>query len=381
VKRLGGLLLLLVLLIPAATAATTVSINPETIQSGDTVTVNIKDLPDGSVFSLRIRGEFGVTPGEVFTFTAREISLPFNLTSAEVNAYTKGTNRTELEVALPDGGSYIARKNATGETDEILFSQPRDRIPSGTINVVTLRGDAAADSIIADLTVLGTKQGSNDGTVSFTVEGASQGTATVVVNVDGRPAPTPTSMPTATTTQNGGGNGGGSTGPTATSTAATRATVTSADGKASLTGTDVAGAEVLIRAVQGTLPTGWATAGRAYAVTPANRAFDPTATLSLRLPSAETTATLARYENGAWTPVPSKVEGDRISASVARGGSYVLLVAASAPEPTATTVTTSTPAATSTTVSVTTTPAAAPVAPLLPVIAFAILMLDWKRRG
>lgn len=370
-KRLGGFLLLFLLLIPAATAATTVSINPETIQSGDTVTVNIKDLPDGSVFSLRIRGEFGVTPGEVFTFTAREISLPFNLTSAEVNAYTKGTNRTELEVALPDGGSYIARKNATGETDEILFSQPRDRIPSGTINVVTLRGDAAADSIIADLTVLGTKQGSNDGTVSFTVEGASQGTATVVVNVDGRPAPT---------TQNGGGNGGGSTGPTATSTAATRATVTSADGKASLTGTDVAGAEVLIRAVQGTLPTGWATAGRAYAVTPVDREFDPAATLSFSLPAAGATATIARYEDGAWTAVPSRIEGDRITTTVARGGSYVLLVAASAPEPTATTVTTSTPAATSTTVSVTTTPTAAPLAPLLTIVALATLMLGWRGR-
>ncbi|MFA7199140.1 MAG: hypothetical protein WC093_07590, partial [Methanoculleus sp.] len=59
--KFGIFLLLLLFLVPAATA-TTVSINPETIQSGDTVTVNIKDLPDGSVFSLRIRGEFGVTP-------------------------------------------------------------------------------------------------------------------------------------------------------------------------------------------------------------------------------------------------------------------------------------------------------------------------------
>ncbi|PKL61207.1 MAG: hypothetical protein CVV31_12580 [Methanomicrobiales archaeon HGW-Methanomicrobiales-2] len=385
--KFGIFLLLLLFLVPAATAAT-ISISPDAIESGDTVTVNVNDLPDGAAFSLGIRGEFAATPNSTFAFTARDLTLPFALTSGEVNAYTKGTNWTELSAELPDGGSVIMRYNADSN-DELWISQPRN-IPAGTLSLVTLRGEANATSIIADLTVLGTKQGPNDGTISFAIEGVDQGTATVTVFVDGSQAlsraiaigsssPTPTATATATSSPgSSGGNGGngGSTGPTPGS-----ATVTSADGKASLTGTDTGGAGLLALSAQGTLPAGWSTAGRAYAVTPVDREFDPAATLSFSLPAAGTTATIARYEDGAWTAVPSRIEGDHITTTVARGGSYVLLVAASAPEQTATTVTTATPAATSTTVSVTTTPAAAPVAPLLPVIAFAILMLDWKRRG
>ena len=378
----GIFLLLFLLLVPAATAAT-ISISPDAIESGDTVTVNVNDLPDGAAFSLGIRGEFAATPNSTFAFTARDLTLPFSLTSGEVNAYTKGTNWTHLSAELPDGGSVSM--NYTAKNGEVLISQPRN-IPSGTLSLVALDGKAAATSIIADLTVLGTKQGPNDGTISFAIEGVERGTATVTVYIDGAEAlsraitigggaPTPT----ATTTQSSGGDGGssgpggssgGSTGPAPTETTGP-ATVTSADGKASLTGTDVAGAGLQPLPFQGTIIPGSSTAGNAYAVTPANRTFDPAAVLSFPLPSAGATATIARLENGFWSPVPSKAEGDRITTAVSRAGSYVLLVPADVPTLTATTTTTT----------AATTPAAAPMAPLLPVIAFATLMLGWKRRG
>jgi hypothetical protein len=393
VKRLGGFLLLLVLLIPAATAAT-ITISPDTIDSGDTVTVTVNDLPDGASFSLGIRGEFAATPGEEFAFSARGITLPFALNGGEVNAYTKGTNWTELAANLPDGGSVILLKYAD-PNNEVRISQSQN-IGSGTISLVTLRGEAAADTIIADFTVMGTKKGPVDGTISFALEGIEQGTATVSVYINGSealartitigggvPTPTttttPTSSPAPTTPEsdNGdssgtpGGSSGGSTGPV--STTATTATVTSTDGKASLAGTDTAGAGLLAVAAQGTTPAGWTFAGNAYAVTPANRTFDPAVVLSFTLPSAGATATIARLENGAWSPVPSKVEGDRITTEVSRAGTYALLVPAEAPTTTTVTTTTAAP--------VTTTPTAAPLTALLPVIAFATLMLERKRRG
>ena len=388
VKRLGGFLLLLVLLIPAATAAT-ITISPDRIASGDTVTVDVSDLPDGASFSLGIRGEFAATPGETFAFSARSITLPFSLNNGEVNAYTRGTNWTELVAELPDGGSVIMRYNADAN-GEVRISQPRN-IGSGTLSVATLRGQAAAGNIVADLTVLGTKQGPDSGRITFAIEGIEQGTATVTVYVDGSQAlsrpivigssPTPTA--TATPASGGsGGTGGGSTNPTptATSTAAAPATVTSADGKASLTGTDISGAGLLKITAQGTAPAGWAFAGNAYAVTPEGRTFNPSATLSFSLPSADTTGTIARFENGAWSPVPSRVEGDRITAAVSRSGSYVLLVTAPAAEATATTTVT---AATATTAApaATTPAAAAPVAPLLAVAGLlAGLALVLRRR-
>jgi len=151
--------------------------------------------------------------------------------------------------------------------------------------------------------------------------------------------------------------------------------VASAEGKASPTRADIAGAGLPKITPQGNASAGWSPSGRAYAVTPANRAFSPAATLSL--PAAGTTATLARLENGAWTPVPSKVEGDRISTPVSRSGTYALLVPAEAPTLTAT-ATTTTVATTTTTPA--TTPAAAPVAPLLTIAALATLMLWWGKR-
>lgn len=382
ISKFWALSLLLVLLIPAATAAT-ITISPDAIESGDTVTVDVNDLPDNASFSLGIRGEFTATPGETFEFSARSITLPFALNQGEVNAYTKGTNWTELAADLPDGGSVIVRGPSPNEDGEIWIAQPRN-IPSGTLSLVTLRGEAAAAGIITDFTVLGTKKGPDDGQITFGIEGIAQGTATVSVYVDGQQALSRTiaigggaPAPTATPPSSGNGGNGGSTGPAPTATTAPSTTVTSTDGKASLTGTDAEGAGLLKLTAQGDAPAGWVFAGNAYAVTPEGRTFDPAVTLSLRLPAADATATIARLENGAWSPVPSKVEGDRITATVSRSGSYALLVAEQAAEPTATTTvtaaTTTTPAAT--------TPTAAPVAPLLPVIAFATLMLWRERRG
>ena len=386
-KRLGGFLLLFLLLIPAATAAT-ITISPDAIRSGDTVTVTVNDLSDGAAFSLGIRGEFAATPGETFSFSARDLSLPFALDGGNVTAYTKGTNWTHLSAELPDGGSVSM--NYTAKNGEVRISQPRN-LPSGTLSLVALDGKAAAEKITTDLVMMGTKRGPDSGTISFAIEGVTQGTATVSVYIDGAealsrtiaiggeaPAPTQTTTPTATTTQSSGGSNGGSTGPAPTATTAPSTTVTSADGKASLTGTDVAGAGLQALPFQGTIPPGWSTAGNAYAVTPATLTFDPAAVLSFPLPSAGATATIARLENGFWSPVPSKIEGDRITAAVSRAGSYVLLVPAEVPTLTATATTTTAAVATT---PAATTPAAAPVAPLLPAIAFAILMFWWERRG
>lgn len=386
-KRLGGFLLLFLLLIPAATAAT-ITISPDAIRSGDTVTVTVNDLSDGAAFSLGIRGEFAATPGETFSFSARDLSLPFALDGGNVTAYTKGTNWTHLSAELPDGGSVSM--NYTAKNGEVRISQPRN-LPSGTLSLVALDGKAAAEKITTDLVMMGTKRGPDSGTISFAIEGVTQGTATVSVYIDGAealsrtiaiggeaPAPTQTTTPTATTTQSSGGSNGGSTGPAPTATTAPSTTVTSADGKASLTGTDVAGAGLQALPFQGTIPPGWSTAGNAYAVTPATLTFDPAAVLSFPLPSAGATATIARLEDGIWSPVPSKIEGDQITAAVSRAGSYVLLVPAEVPTLTATATTTTAAVATT---PAATTPAAAPVAPLLPAIAFAILMFWWERRG
>jgi len=203
VKRLGGLLLLITLLIPATTA-TTIGISPDAIEPGGTITVNVDDLPDGTSFALGIRSEFTTIPGEASVFTVRNLTLPFALNSGEMSAYTRGTNWTELAVNLPDGGTVIMRKYAD-QNGEVRIVQSCN-IESGTISPVTLRGEAAASSITADLTMLGTKQGQDSGIILFAIEGIEQDIVTVTVYVDGCEAlsrvipvgasPTPTPPPT-----------------------------------------------------------------------------------------------------------------------------------------------------------------------------------------
>lgn len=381
--RSGVFLLLLALLIPAATAAT-ITITPVAIDPGDTVTVDVQNLPDGADFSLEIRGEFDVTPGDRFAFTAQNLVLPFSLSPGEVSAYSKGTEWTGLSVQMPDGVSASLSNNADAN-GEFCTTESRN-ISSGTYAAVTLDGRAAsaARNIITKVTMQGTKRGPDNGKITFGIGGITHGTATVTVYVDGSQAlsrviaigsPSPSS--TGTTS---GPSGPGSS--LITDPIPGPATASSADGKAALTGTDIEGAGLLAITVQGTLPAGWALEGKTYAVTPEGREFDSNAVLSFRLPSPDTAATLARFENGIWTPVPSKIEGDRITATISRAGTYTLFVPATASGSTGTAATTALPVtATVTTISsVTTTPATTPVTPLLPVIALAMLILGWSRR-
>ncbi len=376
-KRSGITLILLLLLIPAAMAAS-VTITPTTIDSGDTVTVNVKGLSENATFSLGISAEFDVTEGDVFSFSARDLTLPFALDRGEVSAYTKGTAWTELAANLPDGGSVSLHYTANAD-GECRISQPRN-LPSGTLNAVTLSGEAVAGKIITQVEISGTKRGPDDGTISFAIEGLESGTATVAVYIDGQealsqkiaigtePAPVETETPST------GGNGGSSSGSSSSSPSTTPpapTTTTSADGRVSLTGADIGGASLLSLAVEGTLPAGWTTAGSAYAVTPADRALNAT----LSFPAPDAVATIARLENGTWVIIPSVIDGDRITAGITEGGSYAVLVPAEVPTQTVI------PATTTTAPAATTTPAATPLPALLPIGACAILILVQNRRG
>ncbi len=377
-KKFTVFMILVLLLVPAATAAT-VTITPTKIDPGDTVTVDVKGLPDGAAFSLGIRAEFDVDPGEEFAFTARDLVLPFSLGSGEVSAYTRGTNWTGL--SAKKGETLLSLSNRADENGEYQITQPYN-ISSGNYEAITLNGEAAARSIIAEVTMQGIKTGADNSRISFALEGVESGTATVAVYIDGSEALS--QKITIGSSSSGGSSGsGGSGGSSGFSDSFTPApeTTSSVDGRVSLTGTDIDGVGVLALAVEGTPPHGWSTVGRAYAVTPADREFTSPAVLSFSLPAGDTTATIARLENGTWSAVPSKITGDVITTTVSRGGSYALLVPA-APEPgqTVTTVTT-TATATSTATPVTTTPAATPLAPLLPVLACAILILARGRKG
>jgi len=69
----------MVLLLSCGASAVTISLSPDRIQRGDTVTVAVTDLPDGSVFSILVDGVVVVTPREPFSFELVNFHLPFAL--------------------------------------------------------------------------------------------------------------------------------------------------------------------------------------------------------------------------------------------------------------------------------------------------------------
>jgi len=391
-KKFGVLMILLFLMVPA-TMATTVTISPTKIDPGDTVIVDVKSLPDGAKFSLRISAEFDVNPDERFAFTAHDLIFPFSLSSGEVDAYTKGTIWTELSVKR--GETSLSLIGSADENGEYRTTQNYN-ISSGTYEAIALKGGSTstADTIIAEMTMTGKKKGPDDGTISFTHDGIERGTVTITVDVDEReassqriaigwipgPMETVTPGPAETESSTPGdnsspSNSSGSIGPGGTSGAPIQSDIpaptTPADGKPSLAGADTRDVEIRALTVEGTLPAGWTTAGRAYAVTPADRALDAV----LSFPAPDAVATIARLENGTWVIIPSVIDGDRITAGITEGGSYAVLVPAGVPTQTVIPATTTAPPA------ATTTPAATPLPALLPALACAILILVQSRRG
>jgi len=369
--------ILLSFLISTAMAAT-VSISPEKIDPGDTVTVDVKGLSDGDTFSLSIGGEFDVNPGEEFAFIARNLNLPFSLDSGEVSAYTRGTSWTGLS-ARKGGTEYALSGDAIG--GEYSATQPYS-ITSGKYEAITLNGRAASSttSIVSEMTMKGTKRGESDGKISFALEGIKHGTATIAVHVGGSEALSKKIAIGSPSSSGSTGSSGGSSSSSSPSQPYPQdptppGATTSADGRVSLTGADVGGTSLLSRAVEGTFPAGWSMAGRAYAVTPADHTFTPRAVISF--PAPATTASIARLENGNWVIIPSKIEDGQIAAEITEGGSYTVLIPEGAPAQPTTSVVTATTAPPATT----TTPAATPLPALLPALACAILILVQSRRG
>jgi hypothetical protein len=381
-KRYAVLMILLSLLAPAAMAAT-VTISPAKINPGDTVTVDVKDIPDNAKFSLSINAEFNANPGEGFNFEACDLTLPFSLKGASMNVYAEGVNKATA-ILKRGGKSYITGGPADRGVVEISYPSGDnvEDISKGTYDRLTLRGEAATKNVITKMTMTGKKSGDSEGEIVFALDGIKHGIATIIISIDGSEALS--RQITIGSPSSGGSTGGssstgspgGPSGPGDSSPPSDTPATTSADGKASLTGTSIEGAKILSSAVEGTLPTGWATDGRAYSITPADRALD--AVLSLTLPASNTTATIAKLEDGAWSPIPSKIEGDRITAKVTRSGSYTVLIPAGEVPTETVTTQTATPAEKATP---TPTPASStPLTPLIPVAACAILMLLWGRR-
>lgn len=357
-------LLLLILFTTEGASAAAITITPDHIESGDTITIDIANLPNGSTFALRMESEISLNGQSDFGFQATNVQIPFSLTNPSVRIYAEPV--TLAGVRAQTSGRIVSIEFLGDKNNVVNKPQGLDDITGGSIDLLRVYGEANASTETVDmaLELSGKKSGPDDAVITFGLEGITNGAARIIILVDGTeivnkeivvgegitPTPTATTVPATTTTtapsSSGSGGSSSSGGATTTQEPADTVTAASLDGLARLTvdreavsGAD-AGSLTLIGTQPANVPEDWTVLAGTYVISPAAARFSPAATFSVTLESGTDAAFLAKYENGAWTIVPTRSEGSRLAADVTAPGQYALMAFA--------TGTTATPDATAT---------------------------------
>ena len=179
-----------------------VEVRPDRVLDGDTVTISLSDLSNGTVFSLRLDGAVAPRPDGTFGFTTTDLVMPFSLEQGQVQASLEKTETNELVVRKGDTQARISGASQDGRYE----TERKIAIGAGTYDEIGLSGTAApgATTVRTTLSLTGVKRGPADGTISFTVRGVTSGTMTVSVyanaeKVYGKELPLgPASTPTPT---------------------------------------------------------------------------------------------------------------------------------------------------------------------------------------
>lgn len=197
----------LLLLVPALSAIS-ISVAPDQIVEGDQVTISISDLPDASIFSLQILGTFTATPGGTFSFDMEDLVLPFSLNGGSFSATLWNTSTNQLIVRKGD----TEVKKVGLSTGGVYSTTDSGSFPAGTFDLISLGGSAAPDatSIATSITLQGSKIGPLDSSITFVVNGVTDGSVAINILVDQvttlseviqvGDAVTPTHTPTTTQT-------------------------------------------------------------------------------------------------------------------------------------------------------------------------------------
>ena len=176
------LALLAVGAVAAQVGAVSVEVQPDRVLDGDTVTIALADLPNGTVFSLRLEGAVAPRPDGTFAFTTTDLVMPFSLEQGQVQAALENTATNELVVRKGD-----TQVKMSGGSENGRYATERNvAIPAGTYDEIGLSGTAApgAGTVRAALALTGVKRGPENATIAFKVRGVTQGTMTVQVLVN-----------------------------------------------------------------------------------------------------------------------------------------------------------------------------------------------------
>lgn len=324
---------LLLLALVTQVAAVSVTINPQHIEEGDTLTIGISGLENDSVFALRMEAAIELDNASTFTYQSNQVTVPFALENPRVLLLASPVTEAGLEASE---GDTIKRMTQRTQTGEVRITQTLDTIPSGTIDILKAFGNPVEGSEYVDMSLelSGTKKGPDSGSITFGLEGISDGSARIIVLVDGSEAMnqkitigTPTIIPTPTTTTSSGTSSG-----TTTPEPADMVSVSSLDGIVSLntvassvTGTSPDDLRI-IQSDPVNIPSDWIAPYGSYIISPSGSSFQPPARLSFRMEEDAGVPFITTYRNEGWTIIPSRIEGSYMIAEIDEGGQFAMMV-------------------------------------------------------
>jgi len=185
-----ALTVLAVLVLVQGVSPASVFLSPGQVMPGDQVTIVITDIPDASAFSIRIDGDFSVAQGNPFSFGIRDFLLPFSLYNGSISATLWNTETNILTIRK--GDTEVRRVGLS--QDGVFSTATTGTVPGGTYDLISLGGTAApgATNVVASLSLEGTRSGPKDSTITFFIDGVTEGNVTITIAVDGETALTRT---------------------------------------------------------------------------------------------------------------------------------------------------------------------------------------------
>lgn len=352
-RILAVVLFLSLLIIPVASG--TITGRPDTVSNGRPLFVTITSLPDGAQFSLLVEATYDVAPNTEFQFQMSQFEMPFSLKQGSITATLEGTSQNRLEVKKEDTIVSVSGKS----TDGRFTTMKSYDITAGTYDYFRLSGTTlpSARSITTRFQVTGVKQGPVDSEIGFVVEGLPSGTITLAALVDGAQVLYKT-IPV--------GSGEMPRSPDQTrniepSVSQEKISFSSVDETVKVSVPPDMQVSI-VKVPSSGAPEGMQIISGPYAIVPYEAIFSPPGEI-LFFPGdtrVGDNTTIAFFSGDSWTLLPSVVAGDRVTAPLGKGGTYILVRPVSIVQTQNTTTETTMPATVTTVPATQTTTAASP---------------------
>ncbi|UUX92322.1 hypothetical protein [Methanoplanus endosymbiosus] len=354
-----GIILLLVMITGIASAVS-VSVSPDYIDEGDTVTISFQDLNDNSTFALRMQSVIGIGNETSFQFEATNVNVPFSMSDPEVYVQAEPVNSAGLKAT--SGGSIKSIEYIAGDDKIVDFSQGLDNLGAGSIEALRVFGETDEDNQNIDISLQleGIKTGPTSGSISFGLSGIESGSAWIYIFVDGSEVtgkeiiigePPVTATPTAVPSSGGSSDSSRDSSddePTSEATSSATAepteTTVNTDEASSMDGIAtvffredaISGAvpeQVFITKVTPKeIPSDWQAVSEGYIISPSSAKFSPDATLTIRMNESISSQAsvlrpfLVKYTGNDWTIMPSVISGNAVKTDIDTTGQYALVI-------------------------------------------------------